>query len=65
MVPSKKLKGYAQLLSDLKARIQAARTRAALAVNRELITLYWYVGKMIVERQQQHGWGNAVLDRLS
>jgi predicted nuclease of restriction endonuclease-like (RecB) superfamily len=60
-----KLEGYAQLLKDLKARIQAARTQAALAVNRELIALYWDMGKMIVERQQQHGWGDAVIDRLS
>jgi hypothetical protein len=37
----KKIEDYAQLLNDLKARIQAARTRAALAVNRELIALYW------------------------
>jgi predicted nuclease of restriction endonuclease-like (RecB) superfamily len=61
----KKVEDYAQLLNDLKARIQAARTRAALSVNRELIALYWDMGKMIVERQQQHGWGDAVIDRLS
>ena len=61
----KEVEGYARLLNDLKARIQAARTRAALAVNQELITLYWDMGKMIVERQQQHSWGEAVIDRLS
>lgn len=57
-------RGYAQLLNDAKARIQAARTRAALAVNRELIALYWDLGRMIVERQKQHGWGDAVIERL-
>lgn len=61
----KKLEGYAQLLNDLKVRIQTARTRAALAVNQELIALYWDVGEMIVERQRQRGWGDAVIDRLS
>ncbi len=61
----KKIEGYGQLLNDLKARIQAARTRAALAVNQELIKLYWDMGKMIVERQQKHKWGDTVIDRLS
>jgi len=61
----KDVEGYAQLLNDLKARIQSALTRAALAVNRELLALYWDMGKLIVERQQQHGWGDAVIDRLS
>lgn len=65
MAPIKKLEGYAQLLDDLKRRIQTARTQAALAVNRELIALYWDMGRMIVERQQQHGWGDAIIDRLS
>ncbi|MBI4530671.1 MAG: DUF1016 domain-containing protein [Candidatus Latescibacteria bacterium] len=65
MADVKQLSDYARLLDDLKTRIQAARTRAALAVNRELIALYWDMGRMIVERQQQHGWGDAVIDRLS
>jgi len=38
---------------------------AALAVNRSLIGLYWSLGKMIVERQEDLGWGSAVVDRLS
>lgn len=65
MKQMKKIEGYGQLLTDLKARIQAARTRAALAVNQELIKLYWDMGKMIVERQQKHNWGDTVIDRLS
>jgi len=64
MMPMKKIEGYAQLLSDLKTRIQAARTRTFLAANHELIALYWDIGKMIVERQKIHGWGNAIIDRL-
>ena len=60
-----KPKGYAQLLKELKAQIQSARTQAALAVNRELIELYWDMGKMIVKRQQQHGWGSAIIDHIS
>lgn len=65
MTRIKKIEGYAELLTALKARIQAARTRAFLSANHELITLYWDIGKMIVERQQKHGWGDAVIDRIS
>ena len=48
---------YAAFLHDLKARIQTAQVRAALAVNRELVLLYWQMGRAIDEKQQQHGWG--------
>ncbi len=57
--------GYQALLGDLKERIRAAQIRAALSVNRELIALYWQVGRAIGERQETHGWGTQVIDRLS
>jgi len=57
--------GYATLLEDLKARIRAAQVKAALSVNRELIELYWYIGKSIVERQRAEGWGKSVVERLA
>jgi hypothetical protein len=41
--------GYANLLADLKARVRAAQLRAVVSVNRELILLYWDIGKIIVE----------------
>lgn len=56
---------YPQLLAELKSRIQNARVQAHLAVNRELIRLYWDLGRMIVERQKIEGWGKAVIERLS
>lgn len=56
--------GYDAFLGELKARIRAAQLRAAVAVNRELIALYWQIGSDIVERQKAQRWGNAVLDRL-
>lgn len=59
------LEGYGDLLESLKTRITGARSRAALAVNAELITLYWQIGHEILERQQQQGWGGKVIDRLS
>jgi len=57
--------GYGELLEDLKSRIQGAQVRAAVAVNRELIGLYWDVGRAIVERQQRQEWGSSVIERLS
>ncbi len=56
--------GYDAFLKDLKERIRAAQIKAALAVNRELLELYWHIGQSIVERQQTEGWGNSVIDRL-
>jgi len=57
--------GYAALLSDLKERIRSARLRAALAVNQELVLLYWSIGRDILARQLDEGWGARVIDRLS
>jgi len=55
---------YPEFLRQLKARIQARQTRAILAVNQELITLYWEIGQQIVERQEKAGWGDAVITQL-
>lgn len=57
--------GYADWLAELKGRIHRAQQRATLAVNRELITLYWQIGRDILERQAQQGWGAKVIERLS
>lgn len=57
--------GYPQLLSDLKERIRTAQVRAAVSVNRELVLLYWQIGRMILDRQAQAGWGAKVIDQLS
>lgn len=57
--------GYADWLADLKVRIHAAQQRAALAVNRELIGLYWQIGRDILQRQAEQGWGAKVIDRLA
>jgi predicted nuclease of restriction endonuclease-like (RecB) superfamily len=57
--------GYQQFLAEIKARIAAARTRAVLAVNSELITLHWEIGHEILEREQREGWGAKVINRLA
>ena len=56
---------YPQFLTDVKARIAAARTRAALAVNSQMIELYWEIGREILDREQCEGWGAKVIDRLA
>src|SRR5438876_9513406 len=57
--------GYAPLLADLKARVRAAQVKAAVSVNRELILLYWHIGREILRCQQEEGWGAKVVERLA
>jgi predicted nuclease of restriction endonuclease-like (RecB) superfamily len=57
--------GYADWLAELKQRIHAAQQRATLAVNRELVLLYWQIGQDILVRQASQGWGSKVVDRLA
>ena len=56
---------YAQFLASLKERIRNAQLRAALSVNRELVLLYWELGRDILARQHEQGWGAKVIDRLA
>ncbi len=55
--------GYADWLADLKGRIHSAQQRATLAVNRELVLLYWHIGHDILARQAAQGWGAKVIER--
>jgi predicted nuclease of restriction endonuclease-like (RecB) superfamily len=57
--------GYEGFLRDLKRRIQTAQIKAALAVNSELVRLYWSIGRDILARQAEQGWGAKVIERLS
>ena len=56
--------GYPELLQELKGRIRNAQVRAAFAVSRELVLLYWSIGRDILARQETEGWGARVIDRL-
>lgn len=56
---------YDAFLSELKERIRSAQLRASLAVNQELILLYWQIGQDILTRQKQQGWGTRVIERLA
>ncbi len=57
--------GYAPLLAELKTRVRAAQLRATVAVNRELILLYWHIGREILRAQRHEGWGTKVVERLA
>jgi predicted nuclease of restriction endonuclease-like (RecB) superfamily len=56
---------YDEFLRSLKDRIRQAQVRAALSVNSELVLLYWNIGREILARQQETGWGGKVIDRLA
>ena len=57
--------GYPALLKEIKERVRTAQVRAALAVSRELILLYWSIGRDILVRQNAEGWGAKIIDRLA
>ena len=57
--------GYPDWLAELKTRIHHAQQRAVQAVNRELVQLYWQIGRDILERQGREGWGAKVIERLA
>ena len=58
-------KSYAAVLEAVKERIRTAQLKAALAVNSELVMLYWSIGREIMERQDKEGWGSKVVERLA
>jgi hypothetical protein len=59
------LRKYGELLADIKARVQRAQTRAMLSVNRQMLELYWDVGRLIHSQQESEGWGASVIPRLA
>lgn len=56
---------YQQFVTEIKARIRQAQYEALKAVNKEQLQLYWDLGKMIVEKQQQTRWGKSVVERIA
>jgi hypothetical protein len=56
---------YVEFVTELKQRIASARLHAARAVNRDLILLYWDIGRGILERQEKLGWGQSVVEMLA
>ena len=58
-------KEYSRLLLAIKERVREAQYAALKAVNKELVGLYWDIGRMVVERQDVEGWGKAVVEQLA
>ena len=58
-------KEYARTLEEIKKRVRAAQYEALKAVNWELVSLYWDIGRIIAQRQKDHGWGKSVVETLA
>jgi predicted nuclease of restriction endonuclease-like (RecB) superfamily len=58
-------RGYAEMLGQIKRRIQQERLRIVMAANSAMVLLYWDIGRMILDRQNRAGWGAKVIDRLA
>ena len=57
--------GYREFISDLKRRVRTTQFRAVRAANTEVLRLYWSVGRSILDRQRDQGWGAKVVDQIS
>ncbi len=64
-MPTKPDKSYLQFIQNLKQEIKTSQIKAHLAVNRELILLYFKIGKAILEKQKQEGWGSKIIEQVS
>lgn len=58
-------KGYAKILKEIKEKIKSSQLKAAVAVNRELIKLYWEIGRVILEKKEKEGWGAKTIEKLA
>lgn len=56
---------YQKVIEAIKQRIQASQTRAVLAVNTELLNLYWDIGKQLDGWQRERAWGSAVVEQMA
>lgn len=56
---------YYNFLKEIKGKIVSARIVAYRRLNKELIKLYWEIGKSIVEKQEKHGWGKGIVEKLA
>ena len=60
-----KTEDYKQFIQNIKQTIQTAQIKAAISVNRELLNLYWQLGKQIVDKQKQAAWGDGFIKQMS
>lgn len=58
-------KAYTNWIQELKHKIKIAQLKASIAVNQEMILLYWDIGKSIVEKQNEFAWGSKVVEQMA
>jgi predicted nuclease of restriction endonuclease-like (RecB) superfamily len=58
-------KDYSNFVNEIRQKINAARLKAIRSVNKAQTQLYWEIGKTIIERQNQYGWGKSIVERLA
>lgn len=58
-------KEYAETLLDIKKHIQEAQSKATMSVNKELLKVYWYIGKTIAQKQTANGWGSGIVEKFA
>jgi len=56
---------YGKFITEIKERVRQAQFDALKTVNKQLISLYWDIGKMIVEKQEKFNWGKSIVENLS
>ena len=56
---------YIKFLNEIKSRIVTARIQAIRSVNKELIKLYWDIGRAIVQKQKKYKWGDNIVEALA
>ena len=56
---------YVLFLNEIKQKITTSRIKAYRGLNKELIGLYWDLGRIIVKKQEEHGWGKSIVEKLS
>ncbi len=56
---------YLKFVKEIKQRIYKSQYEAMKSVNTELIDLYWNIGKLIIEKQDQFSWGKSIVENLS
>ena len=58
-------KNYKDFLKEVKYKIQYAQMKAVITVNQQLLYLYWDIGKILIDKQLQEGWGAGITTQLS
>ena len=64
-VSADKFHGYQSLLNQIKQRVHLARQRTIYAANEELLRMYWDIGRLLQQSQDNDGWGRKTLQRLA